>query len=170
MFTPSSNSKYLFNTLESLKDADPGHIVLYFDKINPNVWESSSYSDSKALDIIGKDRLRALLFGIRYSNKPGEVRLEMWEEKEEEKGIKKLLNSAPSTRNLPTPGWRDEEEELRNRLSRLREGGRKKTRGNKKSISIKKKGKSMKKKGKSMKKKGKSMKKKGKSMKKKVLV
>lgn len=40
MLTPSSNPKYLFNTLESLSQdkVDTGHIVLYFDKINPNIW------------------------------------------------------------------------------------------------------------------------------------
>lgn len=144
MFTPSSNPKYLFNTLESLKETEPGHIVLYFDKINPNIWESSSYSDSKALDIIGKDKLRALLFGIRHSDKPAEKRLQMWEDKQTIKNI----NSAPSTRNLPTPGWRDEEEELRKRLAKLREGGRRKSKSKKIGKSIRRK--SMKKKGKSI--------------------
>lgn len=126
MFTPS-RSEYLFDTLESLKQTDPGQIVLYFEKINPNIWENSSYNDSRALDVLGKDRFRALMFGIRHSNKPAERRLEMWEKQEEEKGIKRSLNSAPSTRNLPTPGWRDEDQDLADRLARLKQGGRRKS-------------------------------------------
>ena len=151
MFTPSSNSKYLFNTLESLSQdkVDSGHIVLYFDKINPNIWKDKSYNDSNAIDILGKDNFRALMFGIRHSDKPAEKRLQMWEEKQ---NIKKI-NSAPSTRNLPTPGWRDEDEELRKRLAKLKEGGRRKSKSKKIGKSIRSKSirtKSMKKTGKSI--------------------
>ena len=63
----------------------------------------------------------------------------MWEEKQT---IKKI-NSAPSTRYMATPGWRDEEEELRNRLAKLKEGGRRKSKSKKIGKSIKKKGKSI---------------------------
>lgn len=155
MFTPSSNSKYLFNTLESLKELDSGQIVLYFDKINPNIWENSSYNDSKAIDILGKDRFRALMFSIGKSHMPAEKRLEIWEKKEQEKGIKKMLSSAPSTRNMDTPGWREEEEELRQRFSKLKEGGKRKSKKTRvKSIrkkSIRKKSKNIKIKSKSKK-------------------
>ena len=155
MFTPSSNSKYLFNTLESLSrdKVDSGHIVLYFDKINPNIWEGSSYNDSNAIDILGKDNFRALMFGIRYSNKPAEKRLQMWEEKEEEKQTIKKINSAPSTRYMATPGSIAKDRELEERLRRLKEGGRRKSKSKKISKSIRSKSirsKSMKKKGKSI--------------------
>lgn len=153
LFT-SSKPEYLFDTLESLKDADPGQIVLYFEKINPNIWENTSYEDSHALDVLGKDRVRALMFGIRHSNKPPEKRIEMWQRQEEEKSMKRSLNFAPSTRNLPTPGWRNEEQVLMDRLARLKQGGRrksKKTKGHNSMKSKSKRRKSIRRKRKSMK-------------------
>jgi hypothetical protein len=127
IFGSTSSTKYLFNTLESLKSTEPGHIVLYFDKINPKIWEdNSSYNDSDAMDVLGKDRFRALMFGIRYSNKPAEKRLEMWETQEEEKGTRKLLSSTPSTRNLAEPGGSEKDRALMERLAKLKEGGRRK--------------------------------------------
>ena len=130
----SSKSNYAFNTLESLKVMDPTSIVSRFQEINPNIWENSSYNDSNAIDVLGKDRFRALMFGIRHSNKPPEKRVELWERQEEEKGMKKSLNSAPSTRNLPTPGWRDQDQELADRIARLKQGGRRTTRGKSKKM------------------------------------
>mgnify|MGYP005992260253 FL=1 len=82
------------------------------------------------------------MFGIRHSDKRAEKRLEMWENKEQNKQNLKMIKSAPSAWNMATPGSMEQDRELKERFRRLKEGGRRK-RG--KSIRIK----SMKKKGKS---------------------
>jgi hypothetical protein len=69
------------------------------------------------------------MFGIRHSDKPVDKRIELWERKQEAKGIYNSLKSAPSTRNLPTPGGRERDQELADRLHRLRTEGGKKSRG-----------------------------------------
>jgi len=156
LFTPSKSksNNYLFNTLEKLNELEPDQIVLYIDKVNPNVWENSEYNDSTAIDVLGKDRFRALMFGIRHSNKPAEKRLELWNNQEEFKRTERTMKSAPSTRNYATPGGREKDNELLERLRDLkRQGGRRK--------SIKKRAKSIKKRAKSIRKKiAKSIKKK----------
>jgi hypothetical protein len=126
MFSSSNTPAYLHNTLVSLKTLDPEYIVLNFEKINPNIWDASSYDDSQALAVLGKDNFSALMFGIRNSDKPAEKRLEMWERKQDAKGIKKMLSSAPSTKYFATPGQDDRA--LEERLRQLRtEGGRRKS-------------------------------------------
>ena len=132
LFT-GSKSKYLYDTLESLIAITPKNIVLNFEKINPDVYDNALYSDSKAIEILGKDKFRALMFGIRQSNKPPEKRIELWEKQEEEKSTKRMLNSAPSTRNLPNM----EDRSLEERFARLKQGGRKKNKKTRKGVSKK---------------------------------
>ena len=123
-------SNYTFNTLESLKIMDEISIITRIKEINPNIWtDNSSYNDSDAMTKLGKERFTALMFGIRHSDKPVDKRIELWERKQEAKGIEKSLKSAPSTRNLPTPGGRERDQELADRLHRLRTEGGKKSRG-----------------------------------------
>jgi hypothetical protein len=126
LFTPSKNTNYLFNTIEKLNELSPEEIVLYNDKINPDIWEKSGYNDSVAMDVLGKDRFRALMFGIRHSNKPPEKRLEMWNSQEDFKRTERTMRTAPSTRNYATPGGREKDSELLERLQELkRKGGKK---------------------------------------------
>ena len=160
--TFTSDSKYVYNTLESLSPMkiSPEDIVFNIDKVNPNIWEKSSYNDSDAIDIMGKNNFMAMNFGIRYSNRPPIERLELWKKKQGEKESKKLLRSMPSTKMFLDPGTSDRE--LSQRLENLKRGGKKKT--------IKKYRKSIKKRGKSIKKRGKSIKKRRKSIKKRHMV
>lgn len=157
--TFTSDSKYVYNTLESLSPMkiSPEDIVFNIDKVNPDIWEKSSYNDSDAIDIMGKNNFMAMNFGIRYSNRPPTERLELWKKKQGKKESEKLIRSMPSTKMFLDPGTSDRE--LTKRLEKLKSGGKKKT--NKKyRKNSKKRGKSNKKrKGKSIKKRGKSIKK-----------
>ena len=128
-----SKSTYLYDTLESLTAITPENIVLNFEKINPTAYDNASYSDNNAIIILGKDKHRALLFGILHSNKPPEKRIELWQKKEEEKGTKRMLKIAPSTRNLPNL----EDRSLQERFARLKQGGRRKNKKTRKDVSKK---------------------------------